>query len=132
MGGFKVLEFEFRASAQPGVAARPPVADRPRRAADGAYMPLEDESEGVYKAYLVELATKAVEDELWEPILYLPTDPNVACLLDALDVIPTDEEQWGEQAAWEPRRLSLFHFILARPLSVLAVNLVSATMFAEL
>ena len=131
VGGFKVLEFEFRASAQPGMPARPPVADRPPRAVDGGYLPLEDESEGVYKAWVVDLATKSVEDELWEPILYLPRDPNVACLLDGLDVVPTDEERWGE-AAWAPKRQSLLHLIIARPMSVLAVNLVSATMFAEL
>ena len=71
-----------------------------------------------------------MEDELWEPILYLPRDPNVACLLDALDVVPSDEGRW-EEVAWEPKRRSVFWFVLARPVSLLAVNLVSAAMVSR-
>lgn len=129
-GGFKILEFEFRATAA-GADARPPVPDRPAKASDGAYLRLHNEGAGVYKTWLVELATKSVEDELWEPILYLPRDPNVACLLDALDVVPTDEWRWEKEAAWEPKRWSVFWFVLARPVSLLAVNLVSAAMLSR-
>ena len=92
---------------------------------------MHNEGAGVYKTWLVELATKSVEDELWEPILYLPRDPNVACLLDALDVVPTDEWRWEKEAAWEPKRWSVFWFVLARPVSLLAVNLVSAAMLSR-
>lgn len=133
------MEFEFRALATPGIEARPPIPDRNSRSAAPAaesstsYVPLEDgdEGSGVYKLHHIELATKSVEDELWEPILYLPRDPNVACLVDALDVVPAAESKWTE-AAWQPRKRSLVLFVLARPLSVLVANLVFAHVFRDL
>ena len=55
-----------------------------------------------------------MEDEVWEPLLYLPTNPNVATLVHGLIAKPTPEGEWAPPPNW--------CIYLLPPLAVVAVN----------
>ena len=48
----------------------------------------------------IDLDTKDLEDEVWEPILYLPRAPSTAMLVDGLIVKPTADGQWEAPDDW--------------------------------
>ena len=73
----------------------------------------------VYRVEHIAMETADVEDELWEPILYLPSKPSVATLVDGLVVQPTPDGRWQAPS-------TAICYLLG-PLSVLATNLVCAS-----
>ena len=113
--GFVSLIFEF-ALPDPREEAQPRAAKggggggggRKTAAAAAAYQPL------VYRVEHVDMVTDAVEDELWEPILYLPDRPSVAALFDGLIVTATPEGAWASPPGWQ--------LYLLGPVAVVAVN----------
>lgn len=66
-------------------------------------------------------STESVEDEVWEPILYLPSNPNVATLVDGLIVTPTPRGEWAPPDSW-------WNYLLP-PLGVVAVNVLQYTQY---
>ena len=48
----------------------------------------------VYRVAHYDTNTASVEDELWEPVLYLPSEPSVNALIDALPLALTPEGEW--------------------------------------
>ena len=49
---------------------------------------------------LLEAETGSVEDEVWEPILYLPAKPSVATLFDGLIVQSDSDGLWQSPRGW--------------------------------
>ena len=81
---------------------------RAKPASSTAYQPL------TYRIEHIDFDTSSVEDEIWEPILYLPRDPSVATLLDGLIVKPTAEGYWASPANW-------WNYLLG-PVIVVSIN----------
>ena len=68
----------------------------------------------VYRVEHTNFSTKTVEDEIYEPIIYLPTAPAIAALVDGLEVHLTSEGQWVAPS-------HLWAYLLG-PLAVLSAN----------
>ena len=68
-----------------------------------------------YRVEVIDISTEAMEDELWEPILFLPTNPGVATVLDSLAVKPNkDSGEWEPPERWGK--------YLIAPLLTVAIN----------
>lgn len=102
------------ASPKAATAKQPPRSSKQPTAAmqPTGYQPL------TYRVEHIDMSTASVEDELFEPILYLPTDPNIATLVDGLTVQPTAEGHWAAPSGW-------WQYLLG-PLTLLVTNVLFA------
>ena len=83
------LTFRFELGASPGTQTAP--GHTPGRATGTSYLPLGASSTGTFHVEHCAVRTASVEDEAWEPILYDPTDPTNAALVDGLDGMHIDD-----------------------------------------
>ena len=74
-----------------------------------------------YRVEHIDVATGSVEDEEWEPILFLPRDPNIASMVDGLLVQLTPEGHWIAPKDW--------HYFLIGPVLFLAANYACARVY---
>lgn len=78
-----------------------------KHASSSGYQPI------AYRVEHIDMETASVEDELWEPILYLPNNPAVAAVLDGLIVRPTREGHWEPPSSWCWYLLAPLSFVMA-------------------
>ena len=82
-----------------------------------AYQPLVEPTV-VHRLAHYDVNTSLVEDEEWEPVLYLPAQPSTSALVDSLPLTLSAEGEWHAQC-------SLWWSLLG-PISTVAINMLCA------